>query len=240
MRRPCFAVIALVGLASSAQAGFVYQSASLGTPIVFNQFDPSLGTLDAVTLYMAASMQLRYEVTSPFATPVFPPGHGTGVISLSMPSGTSLDFIGITTAPTMINPGTDDYVFTVMDIGLVEINGLSDDGDLSSYVGTGTYDVPGTLSGGVSFLPIPPNDVSTLVGPATGQVTMRYDYTPASIALASVPEPPSALLAAAAGVLVSVAVIRARCWGVSSNQYCWRIRLGPPELPDSPLQDASS
>src|SRR5262249_41448335 len=114
MRRPCFAVIALVGLASPVEAASIFQSASLDSPLVFNQFDPSLGELDAVTFYLAGSIPLTYEVTSHLASPVIAPVTGTGTIGLSLPSGAAIGFTGLWGGMEMIDPGTNQHQFVVL------------------------------------------------------------------------------------------------------------------------------
>jgi hypothetical protein len=197
-------IASVITLAPAAQAGTIYQIVSLDAPLVFNEFDPSLGTLDAVTFYLVANVALRYQVTSPYSYSVIGPGTGSAEVDLIPPSGTTISFYGSWADQTQTDPGTNLYNFLVHNIGVADYNGLSDGGPLTSYEGTGTFALGVMLSGYMHFNLFQATVLS--VGLASGNVTLEYDYTPGSIAPASVPEPPSLWLALTAGVFISLRI----------------------------------
>jgi hypothetical protein len=146
---------------------------------------------------------LRYQVTSPYSYSVIGPGTGSAEVDLIPPSGTMISFYGSWADQTQTDPGTNVYNFLVHNIGVADVNGLSDGGSLTSYEGTGTYALGVMLTGYMHFNAFQATVLS--VGPASGNVTLEYDYSPVST-----PEPPSLWLALAAGVLVSLRIRLAR------------------------------
>ncbi len=164
---------ALAGLAAPAEAASVYQLRALGPTMAFDRFDPSLGELEAATYTLTASVPFRYQVTSALPAPVI--AHGTGVaqVDLGTPAGTGLSYLGAMARMVAIDPGTNPYAFTVTNVGLADPDGLPDV-PAAAYVGLGTFDVTATLYARMNFTQFLATTLD--VGPASGWVTLRYDY----------------------------------------------------------------
>ncbi len=186
-------------------------------PLTFNQFNPSLGTLQSISVFtfvehgggsadLDAEGTLPTDITSRFGVGVdYTSTHVNLLDATFQPIGTDVRAENIQTFLNVAaNDGDPTGVFDndggldnrSMTVGTV--NG-SDSGFISpalhgSYIGTGTFDID---FAGQSFLnfSVPSTSGSFSPGLANGYVIVTYDY------LASIPEPSTALaLLAGAGI----------------------------------------
>jgi hypothetical protein len=185
MRMMILGGVMLAALAAApAAADSISQTRDLTGPLVFNQFDPTLGTLDGVTFFSQSDVPLIIQVTSNLPGPVLVAGNGSAGIGLTGPSGSAAGFSGRSAATVFIQPGTNSYLFAVHNVGVGQSDAVG--GDLSGYVGTGTFTLGVAYGGSVTFTQFLSTTLSA--GPATaGFVTLEYLYT-------AVPEPPSLAL----------------------------------------------
>jgi hypothetical protein len=179
----------------------------INAPLTFNKFDPSLGTLTDVeisgSLAFTSTGVLTNTAQTPetfdFTTNIFGTLTSTDVSGVTGLSTTASEDTGfITLAPG----GTQGFNFSASNT-MPGITLTSPPSDLSSFVGSGTYNLLGNTLSGTSFVGGGGNIQVSQVTNAQFTGTVIYSYTPKS----TVPEPGAVglLSAGSLGILTLLA-----------------------------------
>jgi hypothetical protein len=207
MFRSLLVFLAFVPAALYPAAGrgdVITQTRSTGGPVatdwtqslVFDQFDPARGTLDAVMLAVAG--RIDHEFTFAFV--------GTETITLTAYGDTlrvgdllTLAAPGPVIAQAQASGGFIPAPVSVPLAGTVLVP------DVTPFLGTGTWTVPVAATSFSSFASDSGNGAGTVRTTAAADVTLTYTYTPAAV-----PEPATWLLPslAVAGLAVRGAIRR--------------------------------
>jgi PEP-CTERM motif len=198
-------------------------------PLVFNQFDPKLGTLDAITITFNTRVLNDFELifyTTPTPTtitvgnaPASNPSEGPA-LTLYAPNGTTPILVSTVpadqvsrmtaTASTYSSqlPITSPYYIPPSDV----TNSLTDSLDRSNaaalfqdFIGTGSIGLPVTAIAYSSFTTSSGNGVGKVTTEASASVTLQYLFT-----AASVPEPSSLILLGLGGSITMLVAGRCR------------------------------
>jgi hypothetical protein len=170
---------------------------AVNDPMVFNQFDPSLGTLNAVTVSM--SYDFIHTSTVTFYTPgTIGTSATNNTMSVSLPNGggtvlsaNSADY----TRSTAFNSATMTLNTPVVlpattfsgSLGPVSLTSAA---DLAAFTGTGTIALPVTASSLAGLPTGNANGAAAVTTQADVKVTVSYSYTHKP----AVPEPSSVVL----------------------------------------------
>ena len=166
---------------------------AVNDPLVFNKFNPALGTLTSV------SVTVSYDFTHTSTVTFFTPGTiGTAavqnVISVQRPDGTGIASATATdySQSTTFNPATMKLnqpitLSPVTSSGSIGPLLLTTSADLSLFTGTGTISLPVVASSLASMPTNNGNGAAAVTTQADAKVTISYTYT-------AVPEPSSAVL----------------------------------------------
>ena len=205
MKRSFVPALLLACAVGTAQAGSLTQTLSAPAATVptsdtflFNQFNPSLGTLTSVDLSLTSNIVADVSVLNSLTT-----AQGFTNAMASVPFGvTGPD--GISFSLTASTPGQSSPPLAPVAAGAdVALPGsavtasvattLSSPGEIASYIGTGINDLAFVFTVGAGTFSITAANGVFVSGSATADATvvLTYNYTSATV-----PEPSSAILAA--------------------------------------------
>ncbi len=167
-------------------------------PLVFNQFDPTLGTLQQVNVTMQYDFNQQISMT--FANPAtITVTAGNNLIALERPDTTSIFSAtpptfsetvtygfapGETTFPHTLNFGPQNNHVSLSPVA------LTSGSDLAAFTGPGTIALPLIASAVSSFSSTSGNGTGSSTTMAGATVTVQYVYSPTN----AVPEPSSMIL----------------------------------------------
>jgi hypothetical protein len=189
------AVIALAGLEGKAKADFIVQTfshSSQPVPYSFSfgasQFDPSMGTLNSVSIAVVSDVTGEVDVINlTGVTQTFTNASASIPVTLAGPASLSL-------SATAVTPAQSGTVAAGIPYGETVISGLTATAStsvtytapaaLATYIGTGTSNLPFlfTIGNGTYSGTAPPNVFFSGGGSADATVTITYNFSP-------VPEP---------------------------------------------------
>lgn len=168
---------------------------ALNDPMVFNQFNSSLGTLTSVSV--SVSYDFNHTSTLTFAVPSTISTSATqNNISVSLPNGT---VIGSAASPdytqsTAFNSstmtlGTPVTLTPINDPGTIAPISLTSASNLALFTGSGTISLPVLASSVAAAHFSAGNGTAVVTTTASATVTISYNYTPHAV-----PEPSSVVL----------------------------------------------
>ena len=168
---------------------------AINDPMIFNQFNPTLGTLDSVSVSVLYDFSHAGTVT--FYTPgTFTTTATSNNLSVSLPNGQP---IASATAPdysqtTTFNSGTMTLnnpvnLPSVTNPGAAGPVSLTSAADLALFTGNGTISIPVLASSVANFTTNNGNGAGLVTTQADAKVTVSYNYTPNAV-----PEPSSVVL----------------------------------------------
>jgi hypothetical protein len=173
---------------TTGRGDVITQARSTGGPVatdwtqslVFDQFDPARGTLDAVTLAVAG--RIDHEFTFAFV--------GTETITLTAYGDTLRvgDFLTLEAPGQVIAQAQASGGFVPAPVS-IPLAGTVLVPDVTSFVGTGTWTVPVAATSFSTFASDAGNGAGTVRTTAAADVTLSYTYTPAAV-----PEPATWIL----------------------------------------------
>jgi hypothetical protein len=188
--------------ATSAEAATViYTSSTIdqttnfsNVPLALQQFDPSLGTLTAINIFLNGTVSSIIRFESLDAMPSTITGTAQATVTLARPNGSSL----VAVIPTQTRSGNETAFDGIIDFGgtsgdtFINVNGTATDSvnlfspaDFALFTGTGT--VNAMLSGsGMSTVVGAGNLVTQISTRAGGFGRVTYTYNESAV-----PEPAS-------------------------------------------------
>ncbi|WP_242140893.1 PEPxxWA-CTERM sorting domain-containing protein [Sphingomonas sp. TREG-RG-20F-R18-01] len=178
MRKLAIALCALIGLSAAPANALTIVQTATNLRNYINQFNPSLGTLNSVTITSSYVKTYFFAKSYSYPGAVLPTINAIGTIYTN--GLAAYDFTGAYQA-NVVNPENISFGFSATATGKSSLN-------LSQYIGTGTaglFEGTGDTSFSIDGLAIQPTDLHfpTL---ATDQYTVTYDFTAFG---AGVPEP---------------------------------------------------
>lgn len=168
---------------------------ALNDPMMFNQFNSALGTLDSV------SVSVLYDFTHTATVTFYTPGTFTtsatqNNLAVNLPNGQSIvsttapDYVQTTTFnSSTMHLNTPINLPTVTNSGAVGPLSLTSAADLALFTGNGTIAIPVLASSYGSFVTTNGNGAGLVTTTADAKVTISYTYTPHAV-----PEPSSVVL----------------------------------------------
>jgi hypothetical protein len=211
---------------------------NINDPLVFNRFDPSLGTLSSITVSFNPTIANSFTVTVPNNSPLTTVTLSTGpsvtgdtggpLVDVKGPDGTTDLFSPLLlqqpVAVRTVSGGPGVYSSTASGSNFIPPvitsptfteNLLPSNPVFSQFIGTGTVSLPVTATASSSVLVNSGNGTGLVTTSADAILTLQYHYTPNTV-----PEPSSiALLVVGAGAfaLLHRARLRSRSSRIGSE-----------------------
>ena len=168
---------------------------AINDPMIFNQFNPTLGTLNSVSV--SVLYDFSHSATVTFYTPgMFTTAATNNNLSVTLSNGqqiasaTAPDYSQNTTfnaaTMTLNNPVNLPSVTNSGAVGPVSLTSAA---DLALFTGNGTVSIPVLASSVANFTTNNGNGAGLVTTQADAKVTVSYNYTPNAV-----PEPSSVVL----------------------------------------------